>query len=648
MKSLSRWGLEVAGSDLMSLFYNSMLSGPATHLVNTISNLVNTVYRPASAVMGSFFVPNGQVTRRAASAAFSGIFEDLRESFEVAGRVLSTGGQPINDGGKGLVRASETTEKLKLLRKAADNSSDEAFKNGVAFVEMFHAFTNNPMLDWPARFLTTSDEFFKTMVGRMEWRSRTFMEAATNAEGSMDEMGVFYKELLKKNHERWFETSGQFKGAIKDSKLLQAATDVTFQTELEGVARNFATLVNAAPPLRIFFPFVKTGHNVLAYAYSHLPVIGTWIPEYTKAMKSGDESLIAVMKGRQAFGSILIGTAGFAALTGNLTGNGPADPGQRKEWLANNKPRSIRLPGTDTWFDYSRIEPFNMLLSAVADVAYAFKDNKLQEKDAEYLMGYAMYALSKNLTERSYFAGLVPLGQLLTPNSQGLKQLTMLPAEAANNFLPYASARRALSNAMNPYMMEFKSEMDRLMFNATGGMINNGSPAYDWLNGEPIDSPSGGGNAVWPYKVQQRNQDMVRDELEDIGYESSEISKRGGAELTPTMLSKVQRDMGTSTLHKELERLIKSKPYQQMKEDAISQIQSGSVAPKRSFAYYKEISKIIDKHRDEAITRLYHTDNDFRYEFDKRQAERVRAGLKPQTAGTNYIDLEGIFSDPIK
>jgi hypothetical protein len=114
------------------------------------------------------------------------------------------------------------------------------------------------------------------------------------------------------------------------------------------------------------------------------------------------------------------------------------------------------------------------------------------------------------------------------------------------------------------------------------------------------------------------------------------------------MLSKVQRYMGTSTLHKELERLIKSKPYQQMKEDAISQIQSGSVAPKRSFAYYKEISKIIDKHRDEAITRLYHTDNDFRYEFDKRQAERVRAGLKPQTAGTDYIDLEGIFSDPIK
>ena len=36
---------------------------------------------------------------------------------------------------------------------------------------------NAPFLSWPSKMLTTSDEFFKAMNARMEYRVQTFLEA---------------------------------------------------------------------------------------------------------------------------------------------------------------------------------------------------------------------------------------------------------------------------------------------------------------------------------------------------------------------------------------------------------------------------------------------------------------------------------------
>ena len=53
---------------------------------------------------------------------------------------------------------------------------------------MFHDFTNWPLLNLPNTFLTTSDEFFKTVVARMEFNSRTMMDAVTEGGDNVDEV----------------------------------------------------------------------------------------------------------------------------------------------------------------------------------------------------------------------------------------------------------------------------------------------------------------------------------------------------------------------------------------------------------------------------------------------------------------------------
>lgn len=618
----------------LQAFYNSMLSGVKTQLVNNLSNGMNAFYRPAQAWMGSFWMADGKgkIQRKAAAATYAAMWQNMSEAWKVANLVWQNGGNAINDGGKGLVRAAETAAELKLLETIAAEQGDPAFKWGVKMVSSLNSLVNNPLLDWPSRMLTTSDEFFKTFVARNEFNTRAWMEAAEmTGEAAGDQTQAMFEALLKKHADSAFDSVS---GAILDRKLLESAKESTFQTDLEGMAANFARLVEGVPILRVFFPFIKTGHNIMVYTAEHVPILNRRLVEYDKVMKSGDELAIAQMKGREATGIFVIGTAGMLAMSGNLTGNGPSDPEQRKSWLENNKVRSIKVPGTDIWIDYSRFEPFNMILGAVGDVFQALRDKELSEDQAEYLMGHLAFSISSNLTQKSYYAGLVPFGQILQPNQTGASKFATMSAETLNNVLPYAGLRRNLTNMMNPYMMEFSDEMERLKFQASGGLIGEAAPRYDWLknDGQAMYSPSGGGNAVWPYKVSTRKQDTVRDELEDIGLEVSEIGLRSGVELSPTMISMVTKEMGDGRLYSAIKRLQGSKAYQESKEKAMRDLKEGNpdfarAGGRKGYYYYTETMALISQARTDAVNRLYYENDKFRQEADAINNAKTRAQL---------------------
>lgn len=618
----------------LQTFYNSMLSGVKTQLVNNLSNAMNAFYRPAQAWMGSFWMESGKgkIQRKAAAATYAAMWQNISEAWKVAELVWKNGGNAINDGGKGLLRTSETAAELKLLETFAEQQGDPAFKWGVKMVSSLNAMVNNPLLDWPSRMLTTSDEFFKTFVARNEFNTRAWMEAAEmTGEAAGDQTQAMFEALLKKHADNAFDSTT---GAILDEKLLKAAKESTYQTELAGMAGNFARLVEGIPLLRVFFPFIKTGHNIMVYTVEHVPGLNRFLVEYDKVMKSGDELAIAQMKGREATGAFVIGTAGMLAITGHLTGNGPSDPEQKKAWLRNNKVRSIKIPGTEVWIDYSRFEPFNMILGAVGDTFQAVRDKELSEDQAEYLMGHLAYTISANLTQKSYYSGLIPFAQILQPNQTAAKKFQQISAETLNNILPYAGMRRNLANLMNPYMMEFANEMERLKFQASGGLLNTGAARYDWLSndGTPMYSPSGGGNAVWPYKIGFRKEDPVRDELEDIGLEVSDLGLRSGVELTPVMIGMITKEMGSGELYKKIKRLQGSKPYQTSKDKAMRDLRSGNpdfakAGGRKGYYYYTETKKLIDEARNEATRRLYNTNDEFRREADSINAAKTRAQL---------------------
>ena len=643
MPTVWKYIRQIAGGDALSIMYNSMLSGPKTHEINLLSNAFNTFYRPAAAAMGG----QGQ----AAAAAFYGFGKNLQDAFSMAAKAMKDG--PISEGSKSMVKASETAQKLKVLQRSAEISDDVGFKAAVGFIDMLHKTAEYPLFSWPSKLLTGSDEFFKVMVSRMEFNSQSMLNAIDQAKGMEGaSTDAIFKNLLKENFDTAFDPKT---GAILDDTLLKAAKDVTFQTDLEGWAKSFGEFVNAVPPLRIFFPFVKTGHNIMVYAGTHVPVLNRFLSEYKTVMEGADEYSKAVMKGREAYGRMIVIGGGMAVATGAMTGNGPADPAQKKLWLMNNQPRSFNLTkifgikgegGKDKFLDYSRIEPFGQILSGIADVYDMFTTGQLAEDRAQYMMGYLTYAIAANFTNKSYMQGVVPLGQILTPGWQGASTLASLPAETANNFIPLSGLRRTVANLMTPYRMEFNGQLERLAYTASGSLIKTGAKAADWLTGEDVPSISGGANALLPLAITDRGGNVVKDGLEDIEFDSSVILKSlGGIKLDARQKRELALRMAEGGgLQKSLEKIINDPSWREAVEDFKVRLRAGDPIRKEDQMFYKQVMDTILTARDYAKDSLM-ADPEFAGKvMDAKQSKRYGG----KEAEQPYIDMTNLVNLPLK
>ena len=584
---------EISVGQGLKIMYNSLLSGPATHLVNTTSNMINTVYRPIAAATG------GNVReKKMAAAGFYGIQQTLKDSFTMAEKVFKNGGKAINDGGKGIIMDSELNAKLDLLHKAAKASDDDGFKRGVGFVDMTYGVANFPAFSWPSNLLVTADEFFKTMAARMEYNSQ-IMGVAIDEAGTGKNIDDVFQKLLKDNLDTNFDKDT---GAILNEDLLKTAKETTFQTELSGPAATFAHFINEVPGLRVFFPFVKTGHNIMVYAAEHVPLLNKRLSEHKAVMAGDDEYAKAVMKGRESVGSYMILGAGLAAWNGLITGNGPVDPDQKKLWLKTHQPRSIKVG--NTWIKYDRIEPFGQILAPVADAIYLFNTGQLSEDRLEYAIGYLTYSVSSNLTQKSFFQGLVPLGKLLTPGWQGMDSLARVPLDTLNNFIPLSSARRTFANLHTPYYQEYNNLLDKLANQVTWGAVK-GDDQYDWLNGKKIGNDRGLLNSLLPLQINTRGSSIVHDKLEDIEFDSSGIVKElGGIELNKKQKARLAQLMGNSGLYHELEKWVTHPDFDQAVEDFKTKLRQGQPVTKQNEYFYKQITRIIAKYRDGALEQL--------------------------------------------
>jgi hypothetical protein len=600
----------------LKLMYNSMLSAPATHVVNNMSNAFNVVYRPLTAMVGG-----NAKAKKAAIASYYNFFKTIPEAFELAMRTGKTGVSNVG-GSRDLIQQGQTTAALKELSQRAAESNNIALKAGSGLVHMLHDVANFPLFSWPERFLTTSDEFFKVMVTRMEF-NRFQMEKAIDLAGSEGESAVeeTFKRLLKSEYSRNFTKSG---GLLND-ELLKGAKEVTFQTDLEGAAGKFASFLNDVPALRVFFPFVKTGHNVLVYTGTHIPVLNLALKESREVLLQ-DTFEGAVMRGRLAFGTMTVLGAATLATQGLITGNGPAGGARRKEWLKTHQPRSLRVG--DRWVSYDRIEPFGQILAAVADVHYAFTTGDLEEDKAKYLAGYLSHALAVNLTDKSMLQGLEPMSALLNARQFSPDTFMAFGVNTANSFIPLSGARRALTNSLHPYMQEFNNQYERALYSASLGVMGERAPTIDYLTGEKITAGNGGfGNANLPFKVVKRGEDPVKDALEDIEFDTSVVSDElGGVELTPEQRSNYQLYISETGIYDKLKAWVTQPSFKEAHQEYVQRLKDGHRVKKEDQYFYRQITKMLREAKKIAVLRLRNEYPDLNAEImlDKYAAQQDR------------------------
>ena len=362
-------------------------------------------------------------------------------------------------------------------------------------------------------------------------------------------------------------------------------------------------LLNSNPLTKYVVPFIKTPHNLMVYAGTHTPGINRFLKEAQAVRAGDDEAAKAVLKGRVAFGYGVLATGFGYAAAGNLTGNGPADPELRKIWLQSNQPQSIKIG--DKWVSYASIEPLNVMFAAAADLQHAAP--YLQAGEYDRMVSQLQYTFAKAFYERSYMKGVQTAIGYLNPQTVGNVNFAREGLAAANTFFPFSGLRRQMAKALAPDVYEFNNELQASLTKSWpgGNYLSGAESAVDIFTGKrKIDTKDPGvlfhfANQFLPFNISQDNSDFVIDKLGELQIDTRTDfgDTYKGLELTAEDRAGINRLVAKGNLHGRLEKLMKSRDFQQQLQDWQKTVDQGITAPREEQLWYKSITRLMSQSR---------------------------------------------------
>lgn len=221
------------------------------------------------------------------------------------------------------------------------------------------------------RILTTADEGYKALFRGMEMEFAA-TDAASKAAIKAVENGASEADAAK-------IAQDVYRATMNSDAAFEEASDmarvITFQDSLEGPLLGKMQEIMSHPVAKLAgFPFFKTVTQIGLRGLERTPM-AVAMPRFFKAMNSADPRERQLALAKVGVSSAIAGT--FMTVDfwteGNvrITGYGPSDPKQRREWLAKNEPYSIGFKkgdGSYRWLSYKRYEPAGMAIGAMADV----------------------------------------------------------------------------------------------------------------------------------------------------------------------------------------------------------------------------------------------------------------------------------------
>ena len=445
---------------------------------------------------------------------------------------------------------------------------------------MARGMNSSNLLTYSTKLMKSTDDAFGFIMARVRARQKALRQAMENQTGAaLDVSPAMLKEYENRFMAEFLDPEGNVKFDT-DAALDYAKKEATLTRDLSGFAAGLDQLAAKTPWVKPFIMFTKTGINGLELGLKHTPGFNFLVKEErlllnaTPAMADAGELVTmgitnaadlmqakAIQKGRMAMGTGLITMASMHFMDGNLTGNGPQDRQQRQLWIdAGWKPRSINIGGT--WVSYDAFEPFNMMLSHIADIGdhYELMGPEWTEKS---LMKTAL-VMAQGVTSKSYMAGLQQFVDLF---SMQPGQVEKMIASLANNQVPLSSMRNELGKLFNPHMKELQSGFEDSIRNRnqlSETLSGNPLPTkYDFLTGKPINDWSFPTRMFNMFSPVQLNLDYSpgKQLLFNSGYDLrvSAYATPTGVSLkdTPEVRSMYQKAMGEQNLQAKLDKLAK-------------------------------------------------------------------------------------------
>jgi len=508
--------------------------------------------------------------------------------------------------------------------------------------------------------MAATDDAFTFLLGRSKMREKA-MRRVLEMQGNGVELPKIDANLMRAYEDDFYEEIFDAAGNIKDEATNFARKEVTLTQDLTGFAKGLNDVLTANPYVRPFFLFARTGVNGLALTGKHTPGFNFLVKEFNdiafatkknlpELKKYGINNMVelenakALQTGRLALGSAITFMGVQAWMSGRLTGNGPSDRQKRQGWIDGGYlPRTIDVGGVRVGYD--SIEPFNLILSTVADVGDA--SILMGEEWTERELQKISLVIAQAISSKSYLAGIQQLVDLAAGRPG---QVERIVAGLANNTVPLAGLRNEIGKLVTPHMREinsgiFQSLRNRNLLTENFPGVEGLPVKYDMLNGRPIkdyDFMTRAFNAISPITL-NLEESNARRFLFNSGYDlrMSIYYAPDGTNLTddPQIRSMFQREIGNQNLEYELDKLSKDPQIIASMQLMYNDIKRGLRGDFDARDYYHNImiDRLYKKARVIAWRRL--TDYPDVSALIAKQKVKKEAQIAKQFASSNILSM---------
>ena len=527
--------------ELEGMFVHSVLSGPKTPMRAILGTSTATFLRPLSTSLGALMrypFTGDTATIRSSLASLNAMMEAIPESFELfKTRLNSYWSGDVSSIKSRYVEYTRADDNWEILRRWAEDSGRATPGDQATFrmANMARNANNSNLLTYSTKLMAATDDAFSFILGRAKMRERA-MRNVLDIQAAGGKTPVITRELMRAYESDFYGQIFDGNGDILDEAVKFAKREVTLTQELTGFAKGLNDVFTAHPWAKPFFLFARTGVNGIALTAKHTPGFNFLVKEFNDIAFATADNLSDVAKygittpeelmnakalqtGRFGMGAAVVSMASWSWMSGNMTGNGPADRQKRQMWLdAGWKPRHVKLGGV--WVGYDSIEPFNQIMALISDIG----DNSqlMGEEWTEKELQKTTLVLMQGIASKSYLAGMQQFVDLFAGRPG---QAERILAGLMNNQIPLSSLRNEMGKLFTPYTRELGSGIDQALRNRN--LISEYLPGddlpikHDLLNGRPIkdhDFLTRAFNAVSPISL---NLDMTpgRKLLFDSGYD---------------------------------------------------------------------------------------------------------------------------------
>jgi hypothetical protein len=441
-----------------ALWYNGLLSGPRTHIRNSVANsfaLVTNLAGPLTAAPIDAVRSMTRGTPRTVSLgeipeAVVATFTALPQGFRDALFTLRHGFSP------------------RVVRDAAAGVFDTVHPE----------LPGGIVTNLPSRALEAADVFFRSLAYQQELVAAAYTRARQQSSRVQpDALAARMAELMA--------------GDGPESQALRRQADAfaaraVFQEQPGPVLQKIIALKNDPEipaafraAMTFVLPFIKTPGNVLRQGAEFSP-LGFTMKAAHQGGREGAQAL-----GRATMGSILLAPLAYLAAGGRLSGSGPTDRSERAALMESGwRPNSLKVG--DRWVEFNLAQPIGVAMAAVGNAWERFSASNRSDAAAEESFTAALSGAASSFLSQSFLAGLSgALDAVQDPDRAAGRLLT----QAAQGAVPYSGLARNITQAIDPVVREPEGIRESVQA-IIPGQSHNVPPRLDRF-GEPVKRPGG-------------------------------------------------------------------------------------------------------------------------------------------------------------